>query len=188
MMGDSHARAGVAAWFTYAGAVTLIPAAAPLRMDVFELLAGAVVAGATSHGWLSPDADGHKWLAKLIPGGHRGPLHMPDLMAAVGAGLLYLAWDSPARSMVAALVVAWLVGHLASDAAFGKVPFLLAGGRRYGLSLETDGWFERVIVRKLLLPVALVAGAASAWMTSGLPVPSRQHVAYVVDHGRDVLR
>jgi hypothetical protein len=171
MMKDSHELAGPAAWFIYSAATYVVPDLAPLRMDAFEIVAGSAVASRLSHGWPSPDADGHKILAKLIPGGHRGPLHMPDLMAVVGAGLIWAAWGSPARSMVVAAVVAW-IAHLAADMGWGKVPFALAGGKRCGLTLDTDGWAERWIVRRLLLPLAVASGAAALWLATVGTVPA----------------
>jgi hypothetical protein len=181
MMGDSHELAGPAAWFLFSATTYVVPDLVPLRMDGFEIVAGSAVASRLSHGWPSPDADGHKVLAKLIPGGHRGPLHMPDLMSAVGAGLIWAAWGSPARSMVVAAAVAWMA-HLAADMGWGKVPFLLAGGRRYGLTLDTDGWTERWLVRRLLLPLAVVSGVVAMWLATvgGIPaldMPSVSEVA-----------
>jgi hypothetical protein len=171
MMRPSHARVGPCAWFTFSAATYLIPEAEPLRPDLFEMFAGSIIASSTSHGWLSPDVDGHRWLGKLIPGGHRGPLHMPDLVLAVGALLLWLSRESPAQSMVAALLCGW-IGHVIADLAFGKVPFALAGGKRYGLTLDTDGFVERWIVRRLLLPLAVVSAAAALWLAPVGAVPA----------------
>lgn len=155
MMGESHSRAGVVTWFALTTAQTVRVGEGP---DVWQVAAGAVLVAATSRGWLSPDADGHRWLGKVIPGGHRGPLHCPDLVCAVGALLWYLSASSPAHFAVGAVIIGWL-SHLLGDALFGGVPFFVLGARRrYGLRLDTDGWFERWVVRRLLLVFALVAG------------------------------
>lgn len=172
MMGPSHSRSAVAAWFVTAGALTLAPAYTDVPLpvlDLWEVGYGAVVAGAVSHGWLSPDADGHRWLGKLIPGGHRGPLHMPDLVAVVCAALLWLSWASPARGMTMALTVGWL-SHVAGDFFYGRVPFALTGGKRVGFELDTDGWVERWFVRRLLGVAAVVSGVAVVWVGLGMPV------------------
>lgn len=155
MMGESHSRAGVVAWF---GLTTWQAAGGGEALDVWQVASGAILVAATARGWLSPDADGHRWLGKVIPGGHRGPLHCPDLVSAVGVLLWHLSVASSAHFAVGAVVVGWL-SHLLGDALFGGVPFLVLGGRRrYGLRLDTDGWFERWVVRRLLLVMALAAG------------------------------
>jgi hypothetical protein len=156
MMGPSHSRAGVAAWFAwttwqaYQGQGEVL--------DVYEVTAGAVLSGAASRGWLSPDIDGHRWLGRVIPGGHRGPLHCPDFVLVLSALLWHFSASSGAHFAVQAVTIGW-ASHLLGDFFFGGVPFLLLGGKkRYGPDLDTDGWFEVWIVRRLLLAAAVPAG------------------------------
>lgn len=169
MMGRTHRPLGVATWFTLAA---LLVATDWIVLDVWQVLAGAIIAEATSSGPKSPDADGHPILARLIPGGHRGPLHMPDLVALVGALLLWLSGDSPAHFAVAAVVCGWLTHLLLGDLPFGGVPWavlwlVFRDGRRHGLKLRTDGWFERTLVRRAMLPLSWVAGTAAVAATTG---------------------
>jgi membrane-bound metal-dependent hydrolase YbcI (DUF457 family) len=171
MMGRSHAPAGTLTWFGVSAALAIAPAYtdAPLpELDVFQVVYGAVMAGATAHDWLSPDADRHPILGRLIPGGHRGPLHTPEIVAAISALLLWLSWDSPAAGTSLAVAVGWM-SHVLADAVFGEVPWLIAGGRRHGLGLDTDGVFERCVVRPLLAPAACLAGAFAIAASAGLP-------------------
>lgn len=179
MMGESHSRAGVLTWF---GVATWQATQGREALDVWQVASGAILVGATARGWLSPDADGHRWLGKIIPGGHRGPLHCPDLVFAVGALLWWLSAASPAHFAVGAVVIGWL-SHLLGDALFGGVPFLVLGARRrYGLHLDTDGWFERWVVRRLLLVAALAAGVLAFATTARPGLPAELLAVYTATH------
>jgi membrane-bound metal-dependent hydrolase YbcI (DUF457 family) len=138
MMGPDHRIAGVVAWFA---------AVPPLGVHGWPVAAGAVVAGATAHGRLSPDADQFHWLAKVIPGGHRGITHWWVFPLAGIWWATYLI--GPYRWELAVISIAW-ASHIITDAVFGKVPILPKlfkghGHSRWvylGLGLKTGGKIE----------------------------------------------
>jgi membrane-bound metal-dependent hydrolase YbcI (DUF457 family) len=130
-----HQCAAQAAWLAVAGHQGYAPA---------EVITGAIVASAMCADDWSPDSDQGGWVAKVVPGGHRGLLHMPE----VALGLIWLTkhftegrgydwfWQATA--------VAWLT-HLAIDLPWGKIPFLIFGGHRVGFKLKTGGPTERAV-------------------------------------------
>ncbi|MCE0540298.1 hypothetical protein LWF15_32865 [Kineosporia rhizophila] len=127
-----------------------------------HVVAGAVVASSMCADDWSPDADQGGVMAKIIPGGHRGPTHMPELVFAVLYGLsLVLTPDLDWFLMAAA--AAW-GSHLAADFLFGGIPFALAtltgNSRRIGAGFKTGGKFEKVLtgtLTALSLPLAYIA-------------------------------
>jgi hypothetical protein len=139
-----HQMAAQAAWLAVAGHQGFAPQ---------EIFTGAVVASAMCADDWSPDSDQGGWVARFVPKGHRGPLHMPEVALAliwlvqhvtVGRGYDFF-WQAAA--------VAWLT-HLAIDLPWGKIPLLILGGRRVGLTLDTGGPTEKVVT--FLLAVAAV--------------------------------
>lgn len=128
------------------------------------VIAGAVVASSTCSGDWSPDADQGAWVGKLIPGGHRGPTHMPELVALT----LWLFADlSPALLdwFVMAVAAGW-GSHLATDCGWGRIPLLVLGGKRVGLRFKTGGQIESVVAWFLS-----VASLPLAWVAFGGPIP-----------------
>jgi membrane-bound metal-dependent hydrolase YbcI (DUF457 family) len=152
MMGNGHRVAGVAAW--------LVTAPALLHVHGTELVIGAVIVGATAHGAMSPDADQRGWLAKIIPGGHRGVTHLwvwPVLALLLAPRLGVYAWQ------VQAVAVAH-GSHILGDAVFGRVPVLpkSKGWWRVGLGLKTGGLIERAVVVPALVCVGVWYSALAA--------------------------
>jgi hypothetical protein len=149
MNGPAHRAVAVATWL----------AAAP-HLGVTHpghLAAGTAIALACGHGHLSPDADSNTvapLLARLIPGGHRGVLHLWAVPLAIG-------WAAPLTGVyswqVLAVALAW-ASHIAADAICGEVPIAprtRGGWHRAGLSLATGGAFER----RVATPAAILAAA-----------------------------
>lgn len=138
-----------------------------------EIVCGAVVASSMCADDWSPDVDQGGYIAKILPGGHRGLTHMPEVVIAAlwvvnhflaGRGYDWFALGAGA---------AWL-SHLTVDFGWGRIPFLLLGGRRLGFKLNTGGPAERVVTWALsggCLPLAWVAfGATSIFpWPGGLP-------------------
>jgi hypothetical protein len=134
MMDRGHRRTNAAIWFGLA-------AAGVLPVDPVSLFLGAAMVSATSSDDYSPDADQKGLVAKLVPGGHRGPTHMPELVAGSCWILVHLTAQRGYGWVGWAITVGWL-GHLAADGVFGRIPFLILGGRRVGLGLKTGGRIE----------------------------------------------
>lgn len=155
MMGPSHRVAGVVAWLAVAPA---------LGIHGWPILAGAMFAGATANGRLSPDADRYPWLTKIIPGGHRGILHWWVLPAVA---IWYVShMTGPYQWQVAAVSVAW-ASHIATDGVFGRIPMLprlIRGGksrwRYFGLCLKTGGRIEQWVAVPSFVLVGLWLVAA----------------------------
>jgi len=151
-MGPEHRVAAVAAWLGVAPHLGVTPG---------QLVVGTLFAGAAGHGRLSPDADQEGWLAKLIPGGHRGITHwwpVTLVMFLAGTRLGTYGWQ------VEAVAVAW-ASHLGGDVVFGEIPVLpRRGGRwvRFGVGLDTGGWSERWVARPLLLLTVLALALVDA--------------------------
>ncbi|MBT0770876.1 hypothetical protein KIH74_18195 [Kineosporia sp. J2-2] len=127
-----------------------------------HVLAGAIVASSMCADDWSPDADQGGYMAKIIPGGHRGPTHMPELVAAV----LFLLGRVAGQDLdwfVAAAAAAW-GSHLFVDFFWGGIPFgiaTLAGNKkRIGFKLDTGGPAEEVVTTGLTciaIPLAYIA-------------------------------
>jgi membrane-bound metal-dependent hydrolase YbcI (DUF457 family) len=128
------------------------------------VIAGAVVASSTCSGDWSPDSDQGAWVGKLIPGGHRGPTHMPELVAL--ALWLFAYCAGPELDWFVMAVTAGWLSHLVADAAFGRIPLLVLGGRRVGLRFKTGGKVEDVLAWCLS-----VAALPLAWVALGGPIP-----------------
>lgn len=154
-----HQAAAQATWLGYCSYEQLLGG---WDLSWQHVLAGAVVASSMCADDWSPDADQGGVMAKIIPGGHRGPTHMPELVA----GALYLL------AMVATDDLDWFVyaaaaawgSHLAMDFFFGGIPFALASvlgtRKRIGLKLDTGGPTEKVLtglLTGLALPLAYIA-------------------------------
>ena len=168
--GPAHRVGGVTAWL----------AVAPhLAIPGWQVAAGAVIAGATAHGRLSPDVDNTRTWRRVDPyvpdealGGngplaHRGVAHWWGLPAlalgwvALGHDPGVLAWE------VAAVAVAW-ASHVALDAVFGQQPPgvpLAPWGWHVGLRLDSGG----VVERWLALPVLTLACGWLSWRSLGGP-------------------
>ena len=142
-MGPTHRVAAVAAWLAVAPVLPLAP---------WQVVAGAVVAGAAGNGRLSPDADQAYYLSsKFIPGGHRGITHfwvIPLAMFAAGLRAGDQGW------WILAAAVAW-ASHILADTPFGRVPVWYGkhGWVRAGWHLKTGGKIELL----LALPTAVVS-------------------------------
>jgi membrane-bound metal-dependent hydrolase YbcI (DUF457 family) len=158
--GPAHRVVAVAAWL----------AAAPHLAVTHpgHLAAGAVIAGACGHGRLSPDADHPAvapWLARLVPGGHRGILHHPGVPVV----LYWLAGHAGVyRWQVLAVAIAW-ASHLVADLVCGELPWWPRSGKRggwcrWGLGLATGGLFERWVAT----PAAVVV---AVWCVVSISVP-----------------
>ncbi len=101
-------------------------------------------------------------MAKIIPGGHRGPTHMPELVAGVLFLLTMVAGDDLDWFVLAA-AAAW-GSHLFVDFFWGGIPFALAtlaGNRkRIGFKLDTGGPTEEMVTWGLTMaafPLAYLA-------------------------------
>jgi hypothetical protein len=143
--GPTHRLAGAAAWLAVAPTLPVQP---------WQIAAGAVVAGATANGRLSPDMDQSYYLTgRYIPGGHRGITHF-WAVPIVPAAAAPLAGDS--GWLLLALAVAWWSHHV-MDGIFGRVPVLPRARRGWeyaGVGLRTGGQAERWVAQPL-------AGAAA---------------------------
>jgi hypothetical protein len=126
-----------------------------------EVMCGAIVASSMAADDWSPDADQGGWVAKIVPGGHRGPLHMPEVVAVGMYGLDRVLEGRGYDWFAHAAAIAWGI-HLATDFVCGRIPFLILGGRRVGLGFKTGGLLERVLT--FLLAVACVPLAWLALM------------------------
>lgn len=151
-----HQATAQATWLTYC---------ATHPMGWQEIVCGAVVASSMCADDWSPDADRGGWIAKLLPGGHRGVTHMPEVVLA---GLWVIHHFLTGRGydwFVIAAGAGWL-SHLAADFVHGRIPFLLLGGRRLGFTFDTGGPFETAVT--WLLTIACLP---LAWMAFGGPLP-----------------
>ncbi len=127
-----------------------------------HVLAGCIVASSMCADDWSPDVDQGGWMAKIIPGGHRGPTHMPEIVGAVLFGLsLVMPPDLDWFLMAAA--AAW-GSHLAGDFLCGGIPWAAAtlGGnrKRIGFGIKTGGPVEKALTTFLTVisfPLAYVA-------------------------------
>jgi membrane-bound metal-dependent hydrolase YbcI (DUF457 family) len=143
--------------------VVFLTAAGFVHVGAPELAFGAIVASATASDDYSPDADQRGMWAKLIPGGHRGPTHTPEIVALALAGVI---WLTAARGYPWAgwAVAAGWGSHLLGDWLFGAIPWLILGGRRAGLGLKTGGRVEAAL--SWVLGVACVP---LLWWALGAP-------------------
>lgn len=162
MMRLGHQAAAQTAWLGYCAWVE-ISGRPPL--DWREILCGAVVASSMCADDWSPDVDQGGWLAKVIPGGHRGITHTPELVIP----LLWLVHHMLAGRgydwFALAAAAAW-GSHLLVDFACGRIPFLLLGGRRVGLGFRTGGTVEAALTW-LMTATCLPLG----WVALGGPNP-----------------
>lgn len=161
-----HQAAAQATWL---GLCTYEQLAGNWSMGWEHVVAGAVVASSMCADDWSPDADQGGVMAKIIPGGHRGPTHMPELVAGV-LYLLTMAAPEDLDWFVLAAAAAW-GSHLAMDFFWGGIPFALAtltgNSRRIGFRLDTGGPAESVVT--LLLTASSVPLAYLA-LGGSLPV------------------
>ena len=143
------------------------------------VIAAALIATSTSHGWSSPDMDQTSpWVRfnRWTPGAldpllaHRRLSHWWGL--PVLAWLALMAWvPGPAQWPFLALLVGW-ASHLLGDAIFGKVPLMPWGGLYAGLGLSTGGFIEtgraRLFGRERKVvpfgPVKLAIVGGLAWL------------------------
>lgn len=156
MMGPSHRVLGSVAWL---GAAPLID------RDIlwWQLAAGILVAGATAHGRLSPDADRYPMLGRVIPGGHRGVTHwwpLPLVIYLIGVATARSdMWSFRVDWIIFAVAVAW-ASHDVSDFVFGKIPIFRK--RRHwktaGLGFRTGGAIEKFVA----VPLIALYGASLA--------------------------
>lgn len=135
MNGTGHRIAANATWLAIAGLIHIGPA---------EILCGAIVASSTAADDFSPDIDQRGILADLIPGGHRGPTHMPELVA-LGLGLFVWLTTTSGYPWFGWAVAAGWGSHLFMDMWWGRIPFLILGGRRFGTKLDTGGPAEHAV-------------------------------------------
>lgn len=157
-----HQAAAQSTWLTYCA--YLQHAGTPL--DWQEIACGCVVASSMCADDWSPDVDQRGWLAKLIPGGHRGPTHMPEVVLAA-LWLVHHFLGGRGYDWFSLAAAAGWGSHLAADFFFGRIPFLVLGGRRVGFTFDTGGFVERVVT--WLLAVACVP---LAWWALGSPAPA----------------
>lgn len=139
----------------------------------------AVVATATSHGWLSPDVD-QTGAWRAVSRFAIGPLrrfftHRYGLSHWWGIPVVafWLSYELPEQAQWAAvaLIIGW-VSHLAGDFLFGKLAVFPWGWWKIGLGLRTDGVLESGKVqawgrdRRMLTfsPARVVIGAALLWV------------------------
>lgn len=128
-----------------------------------EITCGMVVASSMCADDWSPDVDHRGWIAKVLPGGHRGISHMPEVV--IGALWLihhFLAGRGYDWFPLAA-GAAW-GSHLAADFLHGRIPFLILGGRRVGFTFDTGGRVEAALTW-----VLTVACLPLAWVAFGEP-------------------
>ena len=139
MMGATHRIFGAACGAAYAQLA---------GADTGIVVATAIIASASSHGWTSPDMDQTgPWVAfnRLTPPifdpllAHRRLSHWWGLPLLAWWGILQLP-DAAAWPFLA-LLVGW-VSHLVGDAIFGKVPVMPWGGLYVGLGFKTGGFLE----------------------------------------------
>jgi hypothetical protein len=161
MMRLGHQAAAQTTWLGYCTWLTMHGQ----PMDWREVACGAVVASSMCADDWSPDVDQGGWLAKVIPGGHRGITHTPEIVAVllwlVHYALAGRGYDWFPRGATAA----W-GSHLAVDFICGRIPFLILGGRRIGLGLRTGGLGEAALT--WLMTVACLP---LAWVALGGPLP-----------------
>lgn len=151
MNGPSHRVFAAATWLAVAPALPVAP---------WQVAVGAVVAGATGNGRLSPDVDHPNFeVSRWVPGGHRGWTHfwaIPLLMFGAGLSAGDQGW------WLLAVAVAW-ASHLVGDWICGAIP-IWPGKRgqwqRAGLHLKTGGLTEVWLLR----PAAAVAVVAFGFM------------------------
>jgi membrane-bound metal-dependent hydrolase YbcI (DUF457 family) len=133
---------------------------------LWQGVAAAVIATASSAGWTSPDAD-QSWL-RWAPGGHRGLTHWWGLPALLAVGTLVFIPPEAAWA-VWALLLGW-GSHLVGDFVFGERPagIPMAPWWAYaGLGFNSGGGFERTL--RWAWPAALVL---QVWVyRTGGPVP-----------------
>ncbi|GAA3636215.1 hypothetical protein GCM10022223_63330 [Kineosporia mesophila] len=137
-----------------------------------HVVAGAIVASSMCADDWSPDSDQGGVMAKIIPGGHRGPTHMPELVAGVLYLLTVVAGDDLDWFVIAA-AAAW-GSHLAVDFFWGGIPFgiltLMGNKKRMGFKLNTGGPAEEVVTWIMTfasVPLAYLAlGGPTPWVTA----------------------
>jgi len=154
-----HQAAAQATWLGICSYRQLAP---DMPLSWQHVVAGAVVASSMCADDWSPDADQGGVMAKIIPGGHRGPTHMPELVGVV----LYTLGTLVGRDLdwfVLAASAAW-GSHLFVDFFWGGIPFAAAtlsgNHRRIGFRLDTGGPAEQVvtvILTAAAIPLAYVA-------------------------------
>lgn len=143
MMGPQHRLAGAAAgagYATYVGAPYVV------------VVATTLIATLTAGGSMSPDMDQSGWW-RSIPHWqgmrHRGVSHW--------FGWPVLAWVYGVTALPASLTVvgtALVIGwgsHILADLPFGKVPLTPWGSVRVGLTFDTGGFTETILVRTALI-------------------------------------
>lgn len=150
-----HQAAAQAAWLT---AAALHPG-----LSITEIICGAVVASSMAADDWSPDADQRGWMADLIPGGHRGVTHMPEVVALALWGVIHVTTEAGFGWFGWAAAAAW-GSHLLVDAGWGRIPSLLLGGRRIGFKLNTGGPTEKAAT--WLMAVGCVP---LLWWALGMP-------------------
>jgi hypothetical protein len=150
-----HQAAAQFAWLGYAAYSA--HSAAPMGWQ--EIACGMVVASSMCADDWSPDADQGGWVAKILPGGHRGVSHMPELVL-VGLWVIHHYVSGRGYDwFILAAGAGWL-SHLIADACFGRIPLLILGGRRVGFTFKTGSRVEAALTWVLsvgCLPLAWVA-------------------------------
>jgi hypothetical protein len=160
-------------------------------MPGWQLAVGAVIAGTTGNGRLSPDMDQYTWWRRtdraipdeLVghPLGHR--------MATHWVGWPLLGWLAlRATPPVAGLWAAWAaltgwVVHVVLDAVFGREGY----GRGPGVPIAPWWWHVGVglksgglVERWLFLPAVLILGLwLAAWLAGWAPWPPAQIAAWL---------
>lgn len=174
MMTTTHAITGAAAWLTTATAVHhhIHPAVAG---------AGAVLAwyAAKAPDIDNPDSTPARQIDKLIPGlpawlkqnfGHRGLTHWGITALGIGTAfaLLFGALSTTLWWLGLAIGVGWLT-HILGDCLTWRgaplmAPFTDQPVRPpYGMRFQTNGTFERLVVRRFVEFWAAIATAAFAY-------------------------
>ena len=162
MNGAGHRLAGAATGAAWA--VTTVP----YSLSVVAM--SAAVASATSHGWMSPDADQCRpfvWLQKITPNGGRWGDPFGHRRATHWLGWPILAWYATSGwagwdiTTARLLILGW-ASHLLADLFWGTVPFAPWGGWHFGFSLDTGGFTERFLTWG---PLPLLLG----WLLLGAP-------------------
>ncbi len=167
-----HQAAAQAAWLGFCTGERLLLHDSALSWQ--HVLTGMVVASSMCADDWSPDSDQGGVMAKIIPGGHRGPTHMPELVAAVLFGLTFVVGDDLDWFVLAA-AAAW-GSHLFVDFFWGGIPFLIPTlfgyKKRIGTKLDTGGpaehWMTLVLVT-LAIPLGYVAFGGdipASWIVS----------------------
>ena len=190
-MGPTHRLLGACAGLAWAAELHLGPAQAGVGIGLAALTSAGATSPAVDQAWLWRRGD------RLLPdevlgnGGpmqHRGLTHWWGLpLAAAVATYLLLP---PAAWWAAGAALAGWVSHLAGDLVFGRpdgargpgVPTAPWWGH-VGLGLDVDGWLERLVVQRVVLPVLL------GWQTLqafglGTPLWHRLGDAITVARGR----